>query len=101
MAGLNQTLLLCLSMVVIASLISVKGFGNEVLRGMGRLDVGKAIVGGVGIVIMAVVLDRITQGLARTERERGCRHWYQQGPAGLLLRLFTQNKNKEKNHDKT
>ncbi|MGI9336920.1 MAG: ABC transporter permease [Gammaproteobacteria bacterium] len=87
MAGLNQTLLLCLSMVVIASLISVKGFGNEVLRGMGRLDMGKAIVGGVGIVIMAVVLDRITQGLARTERERGCRHWYQQGPAGLLLRI--------------
>lgn len=88
MAGLNQTLLLCLSMVVIASLISVKGFGNEVLRGMGRLDMGKAIVGGVGIVIMAIVLDRITQGLARTERERGCRHWYEQGPVGFVLRML-------------
>ena len=88
MAGLNQTLLLCLSMVVIAALISVKGFGNEVLRGMGRLDMGKAIVGGFGIVIMAIVLDRITQGLARTDRERGCRHWYDQGPTGAILRLW-------------
>lgn len=88
MAGLNQTLLLCLSMVVIAALISVKGFGNEVLRGMGRLDMGKAIVGGFGIVIMAIALDRITQGLARADRERGCRHWYEQGPTGAILRLW-------------
>ena len=87
MAGLNQTILLSLSMVVIASMIAVKGFGNEVLRAMGRLDAGKAIVGGFGIVILAIVLDRITQGLGRPPRQRGSRHWYQQGPIGLLLRL--------------
>lgn len=92
MAGLNQTILLSLSMVVIASMISVKGLGNEVLRAMGRVDVGKAIIGGLGIVVLAIVLDRITQGLGRSGRERGCRHWYQQGPVGLILRLMPEKK---------
>lgn len=87
LAGLNQTIMLSLSMVVIASMISVKGFGNEVLRAMGRLDAGKAIVGGLGIVILAIVLDRTTQGLGRGARERGHRHWWEAGPAGLLVRL--------------
>lgn len=87
MAGLNQTIMLGLSMVVIASMIAVKGFGNEVLRAMGRLDAGKAIVGGLGIVILAVVLDRITQGIAQSGRERGQRHWWQTGPVGAAVRL--------------
>ena len=87
MAGVNQTIMLALSMVVIASMISVKGLGNEVLRAMGRLDAGKAIVGGLGIVILAIVLDRITQGMGQTGRERGHRHWWQAGPIGLVLRL--------------
>ena len=88
MAGLNQTILLSLSMVVIASMISVPGFGNEVLRAMGRLDIGKALVGGAGIVILAIVLDRITQGLGRTARQRGGRHWYERGPAGVIFALW-------------
>ena len=92
MAGLNQTILLSLSMVVIASMISVPGFGNEVLRAMGRLDIGKALVGGLGIVILAIVLDRITQGLGRTARQRGSRHWYEHGPVGLLLALWQKSK---------
>ena len=87
MAGLNQTILLALSMVVIASMIAVPGFGNEVLRAMGRLDIGKALVGGFGIVILAIVLDRITQGLGRTARQRGSRHWYEHGPVGLIWLL--------------
>lgn len=86
LAGLNQTIMLSLSMVVIASMISVKGLGNEVLRAMGRLDAGKALVGGLGIVILAIVLDRITQGLGQSDRERGYRHWWQGGPVGLVLR---------------
>jgi glycine betaine/proline transport system permease protein len=86
MAGVNQTIMLALSMVVIASMIAVKGFGNEVLRAMGRLDAGKAIVGGLGIVILAVVLDRISQGIGQSGRERGTRHWWQSGPVGLALR---------------
>ena len=73
MAGLNQTLMLSLSMVVIASMISVGGLGQMVLRGIGRLDMGLATVGGLGIVLLAIVLDRITQGLGRSGRERGHR----------------------------
>ncbi len=64
MAGLNQTLMLALSMVVIAALIGGGGLGLVVNTGLGRLDVGGATAGGVGIVILAIVLDRITQGLA-------------------------------------
>ena len=63
MAGLNQTLMLALSMVVIAALIGAGGLGLVVNTGLGRLDVGGATAGGVGIVILAIVLDRITQGL--------------------------------------
>ncbi len=91
LAGLNQTIMLSLSMVVIASMIAVKGLGNEVLRAMGRLDAGKAIVGGLGIVMLAIVLDRITQGLGRSGRERGHRHWWQSGPVGLITSLFHRN----------
>ncbi len=63
MAGLNQTLMLALSMVVIAALIGAGGLGLVVNTGLGRLDVGGATAGGVGIVILAIVLDRITQGM--------------------------------------
>ena len=94
MAGVNQTIMLSLSMVVIASMIAVKGLGNEVLRAMGRLDAGKAIVGGLGIVILAIVLDRITHGVAQSGRERGRRHWWQGGPVGLLLTILEKYKNK-------
>ena len=66
MAGLNQTLMLALSMVVIAALIGAGGLGLIVNTGLGRMNVGGATSGGVGIVILAIVLDRITQGL--TER---------------------------------
>lgn len=63
MAGLNQTLMLALSMVVITALIGAGGLGLVVNTGLGRLDVGGATAGGIGIVILAIVLDRITQGL--------------------------------------
>ena len=89
MAGVNQTLMLSLSMVVIASMISVGGLGLMVLRGIGRLDIGLASVGGLGIVIMAIVLDRMTQSLGQSSRSRAER-WYRTGPVGLLTRPFTQ-----------
>ncbi|HLT01335.1 MAG TPA: proline/glycine betaine ABC transporter permease [Geminicoccaceae bacterium] len=63
MAGLNQTLMLSLSMVVIAALIGAEGLGLIVFRGIGRLDVGLAALGGIGIVLLAIMLDRITQAL--------------------------------------
>jgi len=62
---------------------------------MGRLDAGKAIVGGFGIVILAIVLDRITQGLGRTGRERGHRHWWQGGPVGWIVRIGQKFKSKD------
>ena len=58
------SLMLALSMVVIAALIGGGGLGLVVNMGLGRLDVGGATAGGVGIVILAIILDRITQGLA-------------------------------------
>lgn len=66
MAGVNQTLMLALSMVVIASMIAVGGLGQMVLRGIGRLDMGLATVGGLGIVLLAIILDRITQQLGQS-----------------------------------
>ncbi len=63
MAGLNQTLMLALSMVVIAALIGAGGLGLTVYTGLGRLNVGAATAGGIGIVLLAIILDRITQAL--------------------------------------
>ena len=76
MAGLNQTLLLAMVMSVIASMIGAEGLGLTVLRGIGRLDVGLAAIGGLAIVLLAISLDRITQeigarpGTARSRSER-------------------------------
>ena len=61
MAGVNQTLMLALSMVVIAALIGAGGLGLTVYVALGRLDIGGAVIGGTGIVILAIILDRITQ----------------------------------------
>ncbi|EAU43250.1 Binding-protein-dependent transport systems inner membrane component [Fulvimarina pelagi HTCC2506] len=68
MAGLNQTLMLALSMVVIAALIGAGGLGLTVNTGLGRLAVGTATAGGVGIVLLAIILDRITQGLGEAKK---------------------------------
>ena len=61
MAGINQTIMLSLSMVVIASMIGAGGLGNTVLTGIQRLEVGLGFEGGLGVVILAILLDRITQ----------------------------------------
>jgi len=84
MAGINQALMLSLSMVVIASMIAVGGLGQMVLRGIGRLDMGLATVGGVGIVLLAITLDRLTQAMGRPRR--GGHRWWHAGPAGFALR---------------
>ncbi len=67
MAGINQTLMLALSMVVIAALIGAGGLGLTVYVALGRLDIGSAVIGGTGIVILAIILDRITQKLVSTK----------------------------------
>ncbi len=84
MAGVNQTLMMSLSMVVIASMISVGGLGQMVLRGIGRLDVGLAAVGGLGIVMLAIILDRMTQVLSETRRRPGALR--ERGPIGFVRR---------------
>ena len=61
LAGVNQTLMLSLSMAVIAALIGAGGLGLTVYVGLGRLDIGQAFVGGLGIVLIAIIFDRITQ----------------------------------------
>ena len=69
MAGVNQTTMLALSMVVVASLVGAGGLGEVVLRALGRQEPGNAFLGGVAIIFIAIVIDRITQAMARS-RER-------------------------------
>ena len=71
MAGVNQTLMLALSMVVIAALIGAGGLGLTVYVALGRLDNGAAVIGGTGIVILAIVLDRITQKIIPQDDIKG------------------------------
>lgn len=63
MAGVNQCIMLALSMVVIASMIGARGLGYQVLIGIQRVDIGVGFEAGLGIVIIAIVLDRLTQHL--------------------------------------
>lgn len=67
MAGLNQTLMLALSMVVIIALIAGGGLGQEILRSVGRLDIGRAVNSGLAVLILAVVLDRISQASTKLD----------------------------------
>ncbi len=61
MAGVNQNIMMALSMVVIASMIGAGGLGNVVLSGIQRMDIGLGFEGGLGVVVLAIILDRITQ----------------------------------------
>ncbi|MTI94569.1 MAG: proline/glycine betaine ABC transporter permease [Firmicutes bacterium] len=62
MAGVNQCIMLALSMVVIASMIGAGGLGSVVRDGISSLDVGKGFEGGIAVVVIAIILDRLTQG---------------------------------------
>ena len=64
MAGVNQTTLMALAMVVIASLVGAGGLGEDVNRGLGRIEPGNAFLAGLGIVFLAIIIDRITQAFA-------------------------------------
>jgi glycine betaine/proline transport system permease protein len=70
MAGLNQTIMLSLSMVVIAALIGAGGLGLPVFEGLNALKTGLAGIGGLAIVLLAMVLDRVTQGLGERGQHR-------------------------------
>jgi glycine betaine/proline transport system permease protein len=68
MAGVNQIIMLALSMVVIAGMVGAGGLGSVVVRGISTLDVGAGFEGGLAVVILAIFLDRVTSSLATPRR---------------------------------
>ena len=73
--GLNQVVMMCLNMVIIASMIGAGGLGYDVLRALRRLDMGAGLQAGMAIVVLAVMLDRLTQAIA--QRQSGGRSHHQ------------------------
>lgn len=85
MAGVNQTIMMALSMVIIASMVGAGGLGNDVLTSIQRLDIGLGFESGLAVVLLAIMLDRITetfgaQRLGRSLRERLGRAAKQEDP---------------------
>ncbi|MBF6029807.1 proline/glycine betaine ABC transporter permease [Pseudomonas sp. P115] len=76
MAGINQSIMMALAMVVIASMIGARGLGEDVLAGINNLDIGKGMQAGLAIVILAIVIDRISQSFGRSKRERRIKSGY-------------------------
>jgi len=70
MAGINQTTMMALAMVVVASMIGARGLGEDVLAGIQTLDIGRGLQAGIAIVILAIVIDRITQAYGEPVRKR-------------------------------
>ncbi|ANS73444.1 glycine/betaine ABC transporter [Paenibacillus yonginensis] len=70
MAGVNQTIMLSLSMVVIASMIGAQGIGAEVYRAVTQLQIGKGFEAGIVVVVLAIVLDRLSQNLIKPRTKR-------------------------------
>ncbi len=62
MTGINQTLMMAMSMVVTCSMIGARGLGNEVLIAVNRIEISRGFVAGSAVVILAIILDRLTQG---------------------------------------
>lgn len=67
MAGVNQTIMMAMSMVVTCALIGAQGLGMEILLATNRTEMGKALMPGISIVILAIILDRLTQGIIKKE----------------------------------
>ncbi|MEW9122420.1 MAG: ABC transporter permease subunit [Thermotaleaceae bacterium] len=64
MTGINQTTMMAMAMVVIASMVGAKGLGEEVLIAINRIDIARGFEAGLSIVFMAIIIDRLTQGIA-------------------------------------
>ncbi|QZT38330.1 proline/glycine betaine ABC transporter permease [Halosquirtibacter xylanolyticus] len=69
LAGVNQTIMMSLSMVVIAGMIAAGGLGEKVLEGINNLDIGLGFESGLAVVILAIILDRITQSFAASKKK--------------------------------
>lgn len=77
MVGVNQVIMLTLNMVIIASMIGAGGLGYQVLTALRKLDVSGGVVSGLGIVVLAIALDRLSQALARKAPQRRRGPWWQ------------------------
>jgi len=73
MAGINQTIMMALSMVIIASMVGAGGLGNDVLASIQRLDIGLGFESGLAVVLLAIMLDRITETFGSTQPKRSWR----------------------------
>lgn len=69
LTGVNQTIMLSLSMVVIAAMIAAGGLGEVVLKGITQMQIGTGFEGGIAVVILAIILDRVTQGMAKSKNK--------------------------------
>jgi glycine betaine/proline transport system permease protein len=81
--GVNQTIMMILSVVIIAGLIGAAGLGQEVIFALGKQQIGRGVVAGVSILLLAVVLDRITQAMGSAPRSM-------RGPVGIGLGWWTK-----------
>ena len=70
MAGVNQTIMMALSMVIIASMVGAGGLGNDVLASIQRLDIGLGFESGMAVVLLAIILDRITESFGTPQTKR-------------------------------
>lgn len=70
LTGVNQTIMMSLSMVVIAAMIAAGGLGEIVLKGITQMKIGLGFEGGIAVVILAIILDRITQGMVRRKDKK-------------------------------
>jgi glycine betaine/proline transport system permease protein len=77
MAGVNQTIMMALSMVIIASMVGAGGLGNDVLASIQRLDIGLGFESGMAVVLLAIILDRITEsfGTPQTAKRSSLISW--------------------------
>ena len=92
LAGVNQTVLFALGMSVVTSMIAVPGLGLVVLRGLNGLNVGTAATGGLGILLLAILLDRVTQRVGQADFRRS---WYRRGPIGWAWRQWQMRRQPE------
>jgi len=65
MAGINQTIMMAMSMVIIASMVGAGGLGNDVLTSIQQLDIGQGLQSGIVVVLMAMLLDRLSASLVK------------------------------------
>ena len=69
MAGVNQTIMMALAMVTIASMVAAGGLGDNVLRALQKNQPGNGAIAGIAIVILAIIIDRLTQSVARKRQD--------------------------------